>query len=404
MMNQPQNPDFRALPVVSHSRRRALNIVFMTICLITATLSLLILVVLLSSIFQQGAGVVDSEFLTSAPAAEAEEAGVGPALMGTIWVCSLCALFALPLGVGTAVFLEEFKPTNTVLLKFHSFVQLNISNLAGVPSIVYGILGLTAFGAMFGLFGTAKDPYFEFGVDHYYQYLTESFDVVLLPVDDPQQTPPLVDGMTAQTPAGEKVQLNILGPDDDYPEDEQVLKYTLYADAEGGPLPKPKWYYFRLPFGRGVLAASLTLMLVILPVIIISAQESIRAVPSSLREGALGLGATQWQVVRRVTLPAAIPGIMTGSILSMSRAIGEAAPILILAGLVYIPSAPKHMMDQYSVLPIQIFYWTGLPVDRSADVNFQHVAAGGIIVLLAILLTFNAIAIAIRQWMHKPLT
>ena len=145
-------------------------------------------------------------------------------------------------------------------------------------------------------------------------------------------------------------------------------------------------------------------MLVILPVIIISTQEALRAVPSSLRQAAQGLGCTPWQVVRHVSLPAAVPGIMTGAILAMSRAIGEAAPILMLAGIVYITKGPKHLMDDFSVLPIQIYYWAGLPITPGTALNFQHVAAGGIIVLLAILFAFNSVAVLIRQLAQKRLT
>lgn len=346
-----------------------------------------------------------AQFLKQPPRTSPDEAGIGPALMGSIWVVTGCALFALPLGVGTAIFLEEFKPKNRWLRSLHGLLQLNIANLAGVPSIVYGLLGLTAFATMFGLFGDAKNPTFQFGAKHYYQYLTEGMVPVLVPVEAPQSPPELSDGMTAYMPPDMKqVTLTVIGPDDDFPDDEASLKFALLSDAEGGLVSKKAWYYFQLPLGRGVLAASLTLMLVILPVIIISSQEAIRAVPTSLREGALGLGATSWQVVRNVTLPAAIPSIMTGSILSMSRAIGEAAPILILCGIVYITSGPSNLMDAYSVLPIQIYYWTGLPIDETSLINYQNVAAAGIVVLLSILLTFNGIAIFIRQRTQKPLS
>ena len=139
-------------------------------------------------------------------------------------------------------------------------------------------------------------------------------------------------------------------------------------------------------------------MLVILPVIIISTQEALRAVPATLRAGALGLGATPWQVVWNVTLPSAIPGIMTGAILAMSRAIGETAPILIIAGIVYIRSAPQHLMNDYTVMPLQIYNWIQRPQDE-----FHEIAAGGIVILLAILLTFNAVAILIRHRMQNKL-
>lgn len=347
---------------------------------------------------------VSKSFLSKPPAPDAVEAGIGPALMGSIWVCAGCAIFFLPLGVATAIYLEEFKPKNKILRWFSGVLQLNISNLAGVPSIVYGILGLTAFASMFGIFGSPNDPALEIGTKFTRQYLTEGMEVVLLPVNGREQIPELTDGMEARNSSGETVILNIIGPDDDFPEDDETLARSLLSDAEGGIVADNAWYSFRLPFGRSVLAASLTLMLVILPVVIIASQEALRAVPSSLRQGAQGLGCTPWQVVRHVTLPAAIPGIMTGAILAMSRAIGEAAPILMIAGLVYITKGPTNLMDDFAVLPLQIFYWAGLPIDDTADINFQHIAAGGIIVLLLVLFAFNFTAVLIRQLAQKQLS
>jgi phosphate transport system permease protein len=140
-------------------------------------------------------------------------------------------------------------------------------------------------------------------------------------------------------------------------------------------------------------------MLVVLPILIISSQEALMGVPNSLREGAMGLGATRWQTIRRVTLPAAVPGIMTGSIIAMSRAIGEAAPILMIAGIVYISSAPGNLMDDFTVMPLQIYNWAQRPQQE-----FHEVAATGIIVLLGALLAFNAVAVLIRHKLEKPLT
>ncbi|MEC9374712.1 MAG: PstA family ABC transporter permease, partial [Planctomycetota bacterium] len=264
-------------------------------------------------------------FLTSPPSRRAEDAGLEPALWGSIWICLVCGLTALPIGVGTAVFLEEFRPKSRLLRRGHAFVELNIRNLAGVPSIVYGIIGLTAFVQMFNMLGTPNDPAFSIGE----------------PLD---------------------------------------------------------WYHFQLPFGRGVLAGGLTLMLVILPIVIISAQEALRAVPDSIRQGALAVGCTRWQVVSKMTLPAAIPGIMTGSILAMSRAIGEAAPILVIAGIVFVRFTPQNLMDDFTAMPLQIYNWAGRPQEE-----FHHTAASGIIVLLGVLLTFNALAVLIRQRLQKPL-
>lgn len=346
-----------------------------------------------------------SHFLTAKPnSSDPATAGIGPALWGSVWACTFCALFALPLGIGTAIFLEEFKPTQRFLLFLQNLIQLNITNLAGVPSIVYGILGLTAFATMFGLFGSDKEPLLRFGGKYYYQYLSEGMSPFLVPVDDPETAPKLVAGMAAEDGDHEPIKLNVIGPDDPLPEDPAELKWTVRSDAEGGMHPEKPWYYFQIPFGRGVLAAALTLMLVILPVIIIASQEAIKAVPPSLREGAMGLGATRWQVVKNVTLPAAIPGIMTGAILSVSRAIGEAAPLVVLCGVVYISRAPEHLMDFISVLPIQIFYLTGQPISEEAQINFQNVAAAASLVLLVVLLTFNTVAIVLRQLTTKPLS
>lgn len=272
-------------------------------------------------VFVQGWHHLDWDFIASYASRKPEKAGIKAALWGSVWACTVCGITALPIGVGTAIYLEEFAPRN----RLTGFIRLNISNLAGVPSIVYGILGLTAFVQMWGFLGSPNDPLITIGT-------------------------------------------------------------------------REHWYYLQLPFGRGVLAGGLTLMLVILPIVIVSAQEALRAVPGSLREAALAAGATQWQVVRQVTLPAAIPTIMTGSILAMSRAIGEAAPILVIAGIVFIRFTPANVMDDFTAMPLQIYDWAGRP--QSA---FHAVAATGIIVLLAVLLTFNAVAVFIRHKLQKPL-
>jgi phosphate transport system permease protein len=261
-------------------------------------------------------------FVTSPTSRRANKAGIGPALFGTLWICVVCALFSLPIGVGTAILLEEYKPKHRVIRALHQFIELNISNLAGVPSIVYGIIGLTAFVHMFGIAGSG--------------------------------------GWSVGNPES--------------------------------------FFYFELPFGRGALAGGLTLMLVILPVIIISTQEALRSVPDSLRQGSLALGATRWQVIRRMTLPSAVPGIMTGAILAMSRAIGEAAPVLIISAVLYIRTKPAHLMDDFTALPLQIYDWAGRPQEE-----FHAIAASGIIILLAALLTFNGFAIFVRQTFQRPL-
>ena len=312
-------------PALHRKGRFAKDKLFVLLCIASTLLSIVMLVVLLTSIVSQGNEFLTWKLLTNSPSRKPAKAGIYPAMMGTIFVCGVCALSAIPIGVGTAILLEEFKPRQKYLRVLHSIVQLNITNLASVPSIVYGILGLTAFAHMFGVLGSVDKPIYTLGT-----------------------------------------------PDD--------------------------WYYLRLPFGRSVLAGGLTLMLVILPIIIISSQEALRAVPGSLRHGALALGCTRWQTVWSTSLPAAVPGIMTGTILAMSRAIGEAAPLLIIAAL-YLRFTPGHLMDDFAAMPLQIFNWASRP-----KADFHYVAASGIIVLLAILLSFNAIAITIRQITHKPMS
>ena len=294
---------------------------FLFACLIAANIAMLVLVVLIVSIFWQGWDTLTWKFLTSFASRKPAEAGILAPLMGSLWVCAICALTALPLGVGTAIFLEEFSKKS----RFTRIVQTNIMNLAGVPSIVYGILGLTAFARMFGAFGTTSDDAVSIG-------------------------------------------------------------------------DETSFWYFRLPFGSSVLAGGLTLMLVILPVIIIATQEALRSVPSSLRAGALALGATRWQTVWCITLPAALPGIMTGAILAMSRAIGESAPILVLGGLLLVFNTPENLMSDFAILPLQIYHWAGKPQQA-----FHYLAGSAIIIQLVVLLVFNGIAVLIRQKLQKPL-
>ncbi|MEE2719418.1 MAG: phosphate ABC transporter permease PstA [Planctomycetota bacterium] len=305
----------------SLQRRRLVNRSFLIFCIVVTSLSILSLGVLLVSITIQGLEHLDLDFVKNPASRKPEKAGVFASLWGTVWICIVCALSALPIGVGTAIYLEEFAKEGRI----RRFIDLNISNLAGVPSIVYGIIGLTVFARMFGLFGSINEPAIEIG--------------------DPYS-----------------------------------------------------FWYFRLPFGGAVLVGGLVLMLVVLPIVIVSAREALRSVPSSLREAALAAGATRWQMVRRITLPAALPGIMTGSILAISRAIGEAAPLLVVSGVLYIRFAPENLMDQFTAMPLQIYNWAGRPQEE-----FHAVAATGIMVLLAILLLFNTIAIIIRQVFQKPL-
>ncbi len=386
----------------SNGMRQKWNFTFVVICILSAAASLLILCVLLGTIAWQGSSVITGQFLSSPNSTDAAKAGVYPALMGSLYVCLGCALFSLPIGVGTAIFLEEFRPRNRVMRSFRSFVQLNIANLAGVPSVVYGILGLTAFVNMFGLFGNPLEPAFEIGATHYRMYSTDNPKrFVRVPVEGgSRESQPLTPGMTALGAKNKVVELNVISADAPKVTDRDLAGRTVREGSQGSIISERHWYYFRLPFGVSVLAGSLTLMLVILPVVIIASQEALRAVPESLREGALGMGATPWQTVWHVTLPSSIPGIMTGTILAMSRAIGEAAPVLIISGIVFIQSPPGNLLDKFSVMPLQIYNWAQQPSNQ----GFHALAAGGIVVLLAMLLVFNGLAVFIRHRLQKPLS
>lgn len=259
--------------------------------LLSLLVGLLTLVALLVDVVRDGAGRIDGEFLTRLDSRLPGRAGIRPALVGSVWLGGLVALFAFPLGLGAAVYLEEFA-RNTRITRL---LEINIANLAGVPSIVYGLLGLAVF-----------------------------------------------------------------------------VRF--------------------LSLGRTVLAGALTLTLLILPVIIVSGREALRAVPDSIRHASLALGATDWQTVWGQTLPAAMPGMLTGMILGMSRAIGEAAPLITMGALTYVNFVPQHPLDRFSALPIQIFNWVSRP-----QAEFHNVAAAGILVLLLVLLAMNAGAIVLRN-------
>lgn len=273
--------------------------VFVVVALAGTLLGVALLAILLVEVWRDGIRFLSVDFLTSFPSRKPEQAGFRSALWGSIWLISFTALWAFPLGVGAAVYLEEYAPKS----RLTSLIQINISNLAGVPSIVYGLLGLQLF--VRGTIG--------------------------------------------------------IGPD------------------FGG-------------FGRSVLAGSLTLALLILPVVIVAAQEAIKAVPSSIRQASYGLGATRWQTVRHHVLPQALPGIMTGTILAISRAIGETAPLIALGAFTFVAFTPADPLDQFTAMPIQIFNWTARP-----QADFQDLAASGILVLLVVLLTMNAIAVYLRH-------
>jgi phosphate transport system permease protein len=249
------------------------------------------LLVLLATVLVEGLPWLNWHFISDYASRRPKDAGILAALAGSVWMLGLTAAFTIPIGVGTAVYLEEFAGKG----RLSRLVQLNISNLAGVPSIIYGLLGLAVF------------------------------------------------------------------------------------------------VYF-LGMGRSVLAGALTMTLLVLPVVIISSQEAIRAVPTRYRDAAFALGATRWQVVKTVVLPQAAPGVMSGIILALSRAIGESAPILVISSLVFLTFVPTDPGDRFTVLPLQIFTWVSQP-----QAGFKSIASAAIIVLLIVLLAMNAFAIYIRN-------
>jgi phosphate transport system permease protein len=260
-------------------------------------LALMALGALIFDVARDGVGRLSWSFFTSYPSRHPEQAGILAALAGTAFVISLTALIAIPLGVAAAIYLEEYGGKGRVA----RLIEINISNLAGVPSIIYGLLGL-------GLFVRA------------------------------------------------------------------------------------------MQMGSSVLAGASTLALLVLPVIILATREALRAVPSSLREGSYALGATKWQTIVRQVLPAALPGILTGLILAISRAVGETAPLITLGALTYVPFVPSDIWSPFTVLPIQIFNWVSRP-----QAAFAENAAAGIVVLLAFLLMMNAVAIVLRDRLQRRL-
>ena len=270
--------------------RRRLGSFFHVVFLIATFTGVILLAVLLADVAQNGFPWLRESFFTNFPSRFPEQAGIRAALWGTIWLIGLTALFSIPVGVGAAVYLEEYARRSWL----NTLIEINIANLAGTPSIVYGILGLAIF---------------------------------------------------------------------------------------------VRW----MSLGRSVLAGALTMSLLILPVTIIASREALRAVPNSIRLAAFALGATRWQTVRSHVLPAALPGILTGIILALSRAIGETAPLIMIGALTFVAFTPSGPMDEFTALPIQIFNWASRP-----QVEFYGLAAAGILVLLGVLLAMNAAAIWIR--------
>lgn len=319
------------------------------VLLVAATLfGLLMLVALIVDVAVEGLPWVRPQLFTNYHSRHPEEAGMKSAIVGSIAMIALTGIMTFPIGVGAAIYLEEYAPKN----RLSNLIQINISNLAGVPSIIYGMLGLAVFARFYGA------------------YQPEGL---------------LTKALTGQT-------FFIGGSAYHLPFD---LAGALgwEAGTRGGFFFEIFGLPFQLPFGNGLLTGSLTMMLLILPIVIIASREAIRAVPRSIREAAYGLGATRWQAVSRQVLPAALPGILTGMILALSRAIGEAAPLIVLGALTYVPFLPNNVFDIFTVMPIQIFNWITLPQEDYR----VHLAGAGILVLLTILLALNALAVYLRN-------
>ena len=276
-------------PRVEARQRR--STVWAALLLAATLVGVVVLAFLLVDLILKGSGRLTGDFFTHFMSADPARAGIRSALVGSLWLMVLTTLVAVPVGVGAAVWLEEYATRGRLM----QLVQLNIANLAGVPSVIYGILGLTFF-------------------------------VRFLSLD------------------------------------------------------------------RSLLAGALTMALLILPVIVIATQEALRSVPKGLRESAYALGATRWQVIRSHLLPTAAPGILTGVILAVSRAVGETAPLIVIGGFVFLAFTPGSLLDPFTALPLQIFNWTGMPKEA-----FRELAAGAILVLMALLLVMNGLAIFLRN-------
>ena len=277
------------------SRRKRIGLILAGVLFLATIFGIVVLVTLLVDVVVTSLPWLDAQFISSLPSRKPEEAGIRSALVGSLWLMGLTALISVPLGVASALYLEEYANDGWFL----RLIQVNIANLAGVPSVVYGILGLALF-----------------------------------------------------------------------------VRFAA--------------------FGNSLLAGALTLSLLILPIIIISTQEALRSIPSGIRESAYALGATRWQVIYSHVLPMAAPGILTGVILALSRAIGETAPLILVGALTFVPFVPQGALDQFTALPIQIFNWTARPQDE-----FRGLAAAAIVILMILLFTMNLTAILLRNYFEE---
>ena len=268
-----------------------------TLFFLATLFGLAVLIVLIYRVLADGLSWINMDFLMNRLSTDPERAGIWGAITGTFWLMLVVAPVTMILGVGTAIYLEEYAGKGRI----SSFIKTNISNLAGVPSVVFGILGLTVF---------------------------------------------------ART----------------------------------------------LDLGSVVLAGGLTMSLLVLPVVVVASQEAIRAVPQFLREASYGMGATKWQTIKNVVLPAALPGILTGVILALSRAIGETAPLVVIGIPALLIPVPDGVFDKFTILPVQIYYWT---IDSALVAEYANLAAATIVILLVVLFVMNSIAIMIRNKFQK---
>ena len=373
---------------------------------------------------------LDGQFITSPMSSVPALAGVRTALMGSIGLMVIVALVALPIGLGAAIYLEEYANDGFI----NRLIETNVRNLAGVPSIIYGMLGLAIFVRALAPFSSGlvfhvnfDAPTIDTAVERIAPIFDDqiSFDGVQLhsssDLIDSAAARRLVDvflhyGTPSLTMAGNSdihdmsnaladalnttADAASVGADSDY-DIETRGRYYRFDIAAAASIPDD--IYDQLiakllrinsfaPKGRTLIAAGLTLVLLILPIIVINAQEAIRAVPNAIREASYGLGATRWQTIWRQVLPAALPGIMTGTILSVSRAIGETAPLIVVGAATFLLTDPTSPFSQFTAMPIQIYQWTARPQGQFADI-----AAAAIIVLLALMLTLNATAIILRN-------
>jgi phosphate transport system permease protein len=383
-------------------KRKLLASSFGVISLLIASLTVVILVILISSILAKGGGSLSLDFLRNEYVETKDDpvdSGIYQGIIGTVIMCAICGLAAIPIGIATAIFLEEFRPRNKWLRFFHGFIQLNINNLAGVPSVVYGILGLTAFVYMFNVFGMIdvdKPAQLEVGVNYRYQVKTLAGDFVTYPCQDKNVKKPILEApIRATNSDGEEFELKIIQPSDPLPTSDSQRAQSVKSNALVSRVAEKSPVFFRLPFGKSIMAAALTLALVILPIVIIASQEAIRAVPDSLRQAAFGMGTNRWQMVRGTVLPTAVPGIMTGAILAMSRAIGEAAPILVIMGAIK-ADVYTNLMEKATTMPVLIY-----GMASHSNNGYEKLSAAAIIVLLVVLLMMNSVAIVIRSRFEK---